>query len=105
MNDRNLQSHLSDDIQRSVEAIAEEVHPPGEDTKEPSTGLDKELALESNQEELFRAVNAALERMDAGTYGRCTVCGARISQTRLEAIPYAPYCLDCERNQEAQLGE
>ena len=50
-------------------------------------------AIESS--ELSR-VNAALERIRAGTFGVCERCGSRVSATRLRAIPWAEHCLRCE---------
>jgi DnaK suppressor protein len=38
-------------------------------------------------------VDAALERLAAGTYGSCTVCGGLIGEGRLEARPWTPYCI------------
>ena len=98
----DMRPHLTDEIHRSIEAIVEEIHPVGEDAKEPSEGLDKELALEQAQESILNAVNAALDRIEAGTYGKCVECGRPIARERLEAIPYTPYCIDCERKQEGE---
>jgi RNA polymerase-binding protein DksA len=88
---------LTDEIRRSIEAIVQEIQPVGEDTKEPSEGLEKELALERAQESILNAVNEALDRVSAGTYGKCVECGKRIGRERLEAVPYTAYCVDCER--------
>ncbi len=46
------------------------------------------------------AIRAALCRLDEGTYGACTSCGQEIEAARLEAIPYAPRCLGCQRSSE-----
>jgi RNA polymerase-binding protein DksA len=92
---------LTDEIHRSIEAIVQEIQPVGEDTKEPSEGLEKELALERAQESILNAVNEALDRIDAGTYGKCVECGKSIERPRLEAIPYTAYCVDCERALES----
>lgn len=97
----SLREQLREDIQASIEAIAEEVQPPGEDTKEPSEGLDKELVLEQNDEALYQAVNAALQRIEEGTYGRCVACGKEIPAERLDALPYTAYCIECEQQQES----
>ena len=43
------------------------------------------------------AVDAALARLDAGTYGTCTTCGKPIGAERLEALPWAALCIDCQR--------
>ena len=55
--------------------------------------------LEENAEHLLAKVEGALERMDDGTYGTCTVCGQKIPDERLEAVPYATLCLDDARAQ------
>lgn len=39
-------------------------------------------------------VEGALQRMDDGTYGLCSVCGKEISAARLEAMPATPFCID-----------
>lgn len=44
----------------------------------------------------------ALARMDAGEYGLCEDCGAPIAQRRLEALPWAEYCLTCQENHEVR---
>jgi DnaK suppressor protein len=43
--------------------------------------------------EVLGQVRAALERIDAGTFGQCVVDGAPIDAARLEAVPWTPYCL------------
>lgn len=45
----------------------------------------------------LREVNAALERIDAGTYGRCESCGKEIPPERLDARPVARECMACKR--------
>ena len=42
-------------------------------------------------------INAALHRIDEGTFGKCTACGTAIAEERLKAIPYAPLCVRCAR--------
>ena len=41
------------------------------------------------------AIDEALERIDAGTYGRCVACGTTIPGERLEAVPWAGLCVPC----------
>lgn len=45
-------------------------------------------------------IEAALQRLDAGTYGRCEVCGAEISEGRLEVKPAARFCLEDQSRTE-----
>lgn len=56
--------------------------------------------LEENAERLLAEIEAALARIDDGTYGTCVVCGRPISEDRLVAVPYATLCLDDKRAQE-----
>ena len=64
--------------------------------------LDREIdySLEENSEQVLRAIDAALRRIEEGTFGICETCGAPISEERLEAIPYATQCIDCRRKGE-----
>jgi RNA polymerase-binding transcription factor DksA len=39
----------------------------------------------------------ALDRIEDGTFGKCVRCGRQIAEERLEAIPYATRCIDCQR--------
>jgi DnaK suppressor protein len=55
--------------------------------------------LEENAEHLLGKVESALERIDEGTYGTCVVCGRKIPEERLHAVPYATLCLDDARAQ------
>ena len=61
--------------------------------------LDREIdySLEENSEHVLRAIDAALQRIEDGTFGICETCGQPISEERLEAIPYATQCIDCRR--------
>ncbi len=53
------------------------------------------ISLMENQEDALQLIDEALERIQDGTYGTCVECGQRIAPARLEAIPYAPLCIDC----------
>ena len=50
--------------------------------------------------QIVDAIDRALKRMDAGTYGVCVPAGRRLSVERLEAIPYAEECVDCKARAE-----
>src|SRR3990170_3944819 len=57
----------------------------------------RDIALRDKARTQLEAVEAALERLDDGTFGLCTNCMKPISQERLEAIPWAEHCIDCQR--------
>ena len=64
--------------------------------------FDREMGytLEDNSETVLAAIEAALRRIDAGTYGICERCGKQIPAERLEARPWAALCIDCQRTAE-----
>ena len=57
----------------------------------------RDLALRERSRGELERIEAALRRLDAGTYGTCASCGGQIAAERLEAIPWAPTCIDCAR--------
>jgi RNA polymerase-binding protein DksA len=63
---------------------------------------DRELdySLEENSEHVLAEIDAALKRIEDGTYGICTNRGEQIPVERLEARPYATLCIDCQRERE-----
>ena len=54
------------------------------------------VVLTVGAETALHEVLAALRRMAAGTYGRCTECGAAIGVERLEILPQTPTCMRCQ---------
>ena len=62
---------------------------------------DRELdySLEENSETVLREIDAALQRIEDGTYGVCEGCGKPIEEERLEAIPWTRLCIDDARKQ------
>jgi DnaK suppressor protein len=65
---------------------------------------DRELdyTLEENSEHVLSDIDAALQRIDDGTYGVCANCGKQIAPERLEARPWATLCIDCQRQREGR---
>jgi len=65
-------------------------------------GADIEIALMQAASETLRALDAALGRLAVGRYGNCTDCGDPIAPSRLEALPFAARCVECESAREGQ---
>ena len=57
----------------------------------------RDLALREHNEQHLAEVEAALARLAAGTFGTCIRCGKPIAAERLEALPWAAHCIDCQR--------
>jgi DnaK suppressor protein len=86
--------------ERVLEAIPEQVHPPGENEIAPSEGIDIEISLDLGDTARLRDIDAALQRIKEGTFGTCAECGCEITAARLEAIPSAQYCVQCEEKRD-----
>jgi len=57
----------------------------------------RDLALRDRAEHQLILVDEALARIDDGTFGTCHDCGRPIAADRLEALPWAARCIDCQR--------
>ena len=74
-----------------------------ESGSEVGDSFDQEstLSLMQNEEESLSLIEDALERIEDGVYGQCAECEGKIPKTRLNAIPYTPYCVKCASKLEA----
>jgi DnaK suppressor protein len=97
-----LRERLTGAISRMSEIVLTDDLPPGEHDRTVSEDSAKELVLEQDEETIRRQVMEALARLDRGAYGSCQKCGGSISAERLDALPYAAYCVQCERKVEAE---
>ncbi len=59
-----------------------------------------EMALEENIRVLLEETEAALGKIERGTYGTCDNCGQPIKMARLERIPSATFCVECRERLE-----
>jgi YteA family regulatory protein len=66
------------------------------DLASESFELDKQFALNRHQSQKLIEAKEALARMDVGDYGFCKFCGKEIDFDRLDALPTAEECIDCE---------
>ncbi|TSC75900.1 MAG: DnaK suppressor protein [Parcubacteria group bacterium Gr01-1014_30] len=67
-----------------------------EDEAEEVTEYASRLPVEYSLETRLGNINAALEKIKKGRYGKCEKCGGDISQKRLQVIPEAKTCLKCD---------
>jgi len=65
------------------------------DTSQVTAERGEAEALAGELSDALREVEAALGRIDDGTYGRCMRCSEEIPESRLEAMPMARYCVTC----------
>ncbi len=61
-----------------------------------------EMDLSSSEGKLLAEINDAIEKIKKGTYGICESCGKNIPRSRLDALPYARYCIHCQKEKEGK---
>jgi DnaK suppressor protein len=98
-----LHSRLKAEARGSMDNMTRTVKSPDDISRLPShaadrdtEGLDREVALETTREQMLEKIEHALTRLDEGRYGQCEDCGGGIPPARLDALPYATRCVECE---------
>jgi len=81
---------------RNREAITIEKSPDALDEVQHAAERDLAIRNLDRESNLLRNVRAALRRMDEGAYGVCLHCEEDISPKRLNAVPWTPYCIQCQ---------
>lgn len=61
---------------------------------------DLDLNLTSSEADLLQMIEESLKKIETGKYGICESCNKPIPKARLHAVPYAKYCIKCQRQQE-----
>ena len=116
---RPVLAKLAQHLRGSVAALKEEAFPPSdeiaaanlsdvpvEDRAElgsDSFAKETTLGLAENESAQLEEIDAALLRIDEGTFGTCEECGQEIPKARLQMIPFARQCIECAR--KSQQGE
>jgi DnaK suppressor protein len=113
----HFRARLLEERKRVVDAI-DNIHSEnpgslGDETEEPlfqdnhlgdiaTATFEREMAstLEDNSTHVLGEIDAALARIDAGTFGTCQACGGPIGDERLAALPWATLCIEDKRKQE-----
>jgi DnaK suppressor protein len=69
-----------------------------------SSAYNREFLFElgNGDRRVLKEVSAALSKLDEGNFGDCERCGEAIAEKRLEALPFARYCIDCQRAVEEE---
>ena len=101
------QAEIRNKLRSLREALPSEVSDV-KDTEEQSMedfvrGMD--YALMEMESETLRRIDEAILRLGGGRYGLCSECGEKIAEARLEALPFAVTCRDCQENEEGAAAE
>ena len=99
-----IRAALAGERARLLEEIGEAIIAPGQMTYGSQAAAasqvfaqQRDLALRDRSDHQLVLVDEALVRLDAGTFGACVRCGNPIAPERLEALPWAARCIDCQR--------
>lgn len=98
-------SEMKTDIAKNVEdkknldLLEPEV---GDSIDQATQSLDKEILFElsDNERKILRDIEAAMRKMEKGTYGLCEHCKSVIEKKRIKALPSARYCIACQNGSE-----
>jgi DnaK suppressor protein len=96
---RQLETQLESIVEESLAATQSDMSGDvGLDDEPADAGTatferEKDLSIENNVRDLLRKIDAALKRIDDGTYGICARGGHPIEKARLKALPYAELCI------------
>jgi RNA polymerase-binding protein DksA len=106
----DMRLRINEQAEHVTEGIREDIVPPGNNSSAPLHPAD--FAMESieadaqvlaAERDILSRVDAALARIDDGSFGQCQRCGQEISDQRLQAIPYADRCIDCAQVEDGEL--
>lgn len=92
---QGLQECRQESVCRRMQDVSEPAQDADADVQE-----DIELAIIQIQAETVSKIDEALARLTQGTYGYCSDCGKEIAENRLQALPFAVRCKDCEEARE-----
>jgi DnaK suppressor protein len=98
-----IRAALENERHRLLDELGEAIVAPGQMTYGSQAAAasqvfaqQRDLALRDRATQQLELVDAALARLDDGSYGRCLRCGEPIAPARLEALPWAPHCIACQ---------
>jgi len=103
---RHMLGVVTGDIERlESEAFADAADKPQvsiEDSGSEISSMELSLELLERDEKTAREIMEALDRIKDGSYGTCEVCDKPILKTRLQYMPHARNCIDCQRELEKE---
>ncbi|HSB37460.1 MAG TPA: TraR/DksA C4-type zinc finger protein [Gaiellaceae bacterium] len=99
---QEARDYIHEENRSQLEDEREEIQSDNHPGDMATSTFDRELdyTLEENVERALAAIDAALQRIEDGTYGTCGSCGQPIGAERLEALPWTTQCIDCKRREE-----
>ena len=84
-----------------ADVASESLAGPGDSHAQAMTQRDLDFCIGERETARLIELEAALKRLNQGTYGMCTVCGGPILEARLDAMPETAHCMACQQQLEA----
>ena len=96
---RELRNLYEKDVRRGQETSDDSAD---DSVDRANNSFSRELmfSLSDTERRVLILIDEAFERLDKGTYGDCTHCGATIGLARLRAVPWARHCIACQESEE-----
>lgn len=98
-----IRAALTTERARLVAEVGEAIQAPGQMTYGSQAAAatqvfeqQRDLALRDRASQQLELVEAAIARLEAGTFGACLRCGEPIAPARLAVLPWAAYCIGCQ---------
>jgi DnaK suppressor protein len=102
-----MRSRVAGQAEHVTEGIREDMAPPGNNSSAPvhladfaMDSIDADARVLAAEHDILGHVDAALVRIDDGSYGMCDRCGQEIGDERLGAVPYTSRCVQCAQSDE-----
>lgn len=89
--DHLMDTRVDDSVGREIS-----FNPDRSDLADEYAERERDLALSAIEQDRLAQIEAALDRLDDGSYGICLACGEPIAPGRLEILPYAMLCVSCQ---------
>jgi RNA polymerase-binding transcription factor DksA len=89
-------NHTTKDASGDLSTYSFHMADQGTDNMRRETGF----LLASKEGSMLMDINDALRRVQSKTYGKCVQCGKNINSKRLDAVPHASLCIQCQANEE-----
>lgn len=96
------QEKLQESIAQKLDERDEDRNPDRSDLAQSYTSRERDTALLAMEQQQLQQIEAALQRIEDGVYGKCTECGDPIPPERLEILPYATLCVRCQSKHDTR---
>ncbi|MFB0564666.1 MAG: TraR/DksA family transcriptional regulator [Candidatus Aminicenantaceae bacterium] len=114
--DKREREKYKDKLIKKKQEIVEKLSETYTESKEVETGIAQDvvdkaeisytkeflLSLSDAEREQLSMIDEAIKRIKKGEYGVCQMCSNKISKKRLDAIPWTPYCINCQEKKEEE---